>query len=1040
MSQRICLFVLFLAGCGGGVSVAVSPSVAQVAIGQGATFTATVTGSSNTAVTWLVTEGLLGGAVDSSGHYTAPGSTGTFHVVATSAADTSKSATAVVTVVAGSGITVSISPSSAALPAGGTQTFSATVNGTTNTAVAWSVAEGANGGSVSGGLYTAPATPGTYHVVATSAADPTQSATATVTVVSSTTPVVLISPQAVTVPVGQTQQFTATVVNTTPGVSWAVAEGAPGGSIDANGLYTAPATPGTYHVAAASTASPSTSAIATVTVSTSGISISINPATVNVAASGSQPFVATVSGNANTAVTWSVLEGSAGGSISAGGIYSAPAAGGFYHVVATSQADTNRQASAAVNVVSLTLSPTSANLVSGTTQTFTAAVAGLTNPTLVWSVQEADGGTLATTSATTATYTAPFVQGTFHVVAASQALPSFKAVAPVTVTAPPVFVTLAPSFTVLAPSGTQTFTGQIVNGTGTLLWGTDGGTISDAGFYTAPTAPGDYTITATLAGGTANATAIARVVPDGGYTLSGTVAYAGSRTGRVYIVVNHSTAPSTPQPFGGLNGTSLAAPGPYAIRGVADNGAVVVGAYMDVLGTGDFNAAIDPSATVQVNLPLGGSVPTLTLTDPAPPAPAAPKLFTPVPGNTSVLVFYGGVYTAAGLNAADHYNLYWTSDNTTPGPGNAGASVYSLRAGLFFNTANGPESIAVVNSSLAAPLVNGTPYLFAMTAVANGQEGPISNVVAAQVGLPTTGVAVSGSVSWSGFSATGPAYLILFGQSTTQQTTTFIRVAAPLTSPQAFSFPAVVADTYQLAGYIDQDGNGEFDNADPYNFSSPTPIVVGGTAVTGQSLAFTSGNSVPSVYTTHSGTPADPFYSLGEFVAPNGKQPVMATVTSGPNVKGPIDLAIDGFSSSFNGGQSLGPVLPAVGNSALYNFQVTYTDGSSETLTSSPSAVLAESALNTPVGTASSGVPTFSWSAPSPAPALQYFYQLVVFDVVGNILWAPQFNSSTTAVLYNADNTASLTTLTSGASYGWTLTTTDVKNNSSTASAFFTVP
>ena len=50
-------------------------------------------------------------------------------------------------------------------------------------AVTWSVQEGAPGGSVTAaGVYTAPGTAGTYHLVATSQADATKSATATVTV------------------------------------------------------------------------------------------------------------------------------------------------------------------------------------------------------------------------------------------------------------------------------------------------------------------------------------------------------------------------------------------------------------------------------------------------------------------------------------------------------------------------------------------------------------------------------------------------------------------------------------------------------------------------------------------------------------------------------------------------------------------------------------------------------------------------------------------------------------------------------------------
>src|SRR5579871_4247887 len=77
---------------GGVITVTISPTTATVAPGATRGFTATVTGTSNTAVTWAVQEGSSGGSINTNGVYTAPGSAGTFHVVATSAADTTKTA------------------------------------------------------------------------------------------------------------------------------------------------------------------------------------------------------------------------------------------------------------------------------------------------------------------------------------------------------------------------------------------------------------------------------------------------------------------------------------------------------------------------------------------------------------------------------------------------------------------------------------------------------------------------------------------------------------------------------------------------------------------------------------------------------------------------------------------------------------------------------------------------------------------------------------------------------------------------------------
>jgi len=78
-----------------------------------------------------------------------------------------------------SSVHVDVSPKSVTLAANGSQSFTATVTGTTNTAVAWSATGGTIGGD---GSYRAPATGGGYVVRATSVADPTKSATATVMV------------------------------------------------------------------------------------------------------------------------------------------------------------------------------------------------------------------------------------------------------------------------------------------------------------------------------------------------------------------------------------------------------------------------------------------------------------------------------------------------------------------------------------------------------------------------------------------------------------------------------------------------------------------------------------------------------------------------------------------------------------------------------------------------------------------------------------------------------------------------------------------
>lgn len=78
---------------------------------------------------------------------------------------------------------VSVTPASVSVALGGSQDFVCTVSGSaTDKSCTWTVVE-AGGGSIStAGRYTAPATPGTYHVQATAVADATKSALATVTV------------------------------------------------------------------------------------------------------------------------------------------------------------------------------------------------------------------------------------------------------------------------------------------------------------------------------------------------------------------------------------------------------------------------------------------------------------------------------------------------------------------------------------------------------------------------------------------------------------------------------------------------------------------------------------------------------------------------------------------------------------------------------------------------------------------------------------------------------------------------------------------
>src|SRR5271167_181684 len=88
--------------------------------------------------------------------------------------------------------------------------------------------------------------------------------------VTTATSAVAISPTADTLGPNSVRQFVATISGPDAAVTWRLEEGEAGGSITSAGVYSAPPTPGIFHVSASSTAQPADSATATVTVVNSG--------------------------------------------------------------------------------------------------------------------------------------------------------------------------------------------------------------------------------------------------------------------------------------------------------------------------------------------------------------------------------------------------------------------------------------------------------------------------------------------------------------------------------------------------------------------------------------------------------------------------------------------------------------------------------------------------------------------------------------------------------------------------------------------------
>lgn len=160
------------------VQVAVSPSAVSVPPGAQQQFSALVSGTSNTAVTWSASSG----SIAASGLYTAPGNAGTYTITAVSNSDPSKSASALAVVSAPQPVTVSISPANASVSEGSPLQFTAAVSGMSNTAVTWAVTRG-SGTITQSGLYTAPKAAESDAITATSQGDSTKSSTASINVV-----------------------------------------------------------------------------------------------------------------------------------------------------------------------------------------------------------------------------------------------------------------------------------------------------------------------------------------------------------------------------------------------------------------------------------------------------------------------------------------------------------------------------------------------------------------------------------------------------------------------------------------------------------------------------------------------------------------------------------------------------------------------------------------------------------------------------------------------------------------------------------------
>ncbi len=111
-----------------------------------------------------------------------------------------------------------------------------------------------------------------------------------------------------------------------------------------------------------------------------GAPLDVSPADVSLTAGATAPLTAAVAGSSNTAISWTVAEGSAGGTVSSSGLYTAPSTSGTYHVVATSRADPTKTATVTISVSAPTPGPTNPWALVGTKHLYVATTGSDSNP------------------------------------------------------------------------------------------------------------------------------------------------------------------------------------------------------------------------------------------------------------------------------------------------------------------------------------------------------------------------------------------------------------------------------------------------------------------------------------------------------------------------------------------------------------------------------------------------------------------------------------------------------------------------------------
>jgi hypothetical protein len=529
----------------------------------------------------------------------------------------------------------------------------------------------------------------------------------------------------------------------------------------------------------------------------------------------------------------------------------------------------------------------------------------------------------------------------------------------------------------------------------------------------------------------------------GGDTVTGAVSYSGMKTGKIYLALINTSGCAI-----GTQGTSISAAGTYTIHGVPP-GTYNLEAFMDTLGYGALNAA-DPSGSVNsININATNySVSTLILSDPAQVTLTAPTL-TGVAGFNAGAVAQFKPITSSGTELPTSYTLQWSYS----------PAFTSVAGSQTFPAVGENVNVWFVNETTHPELSNGSVFYFRAYGTAPGTPvGPYSTTTSAvTIGAPSAGSAVSGAVTFTG-TATGPLYAGFYNQDDSSTSPYLEAIPSPV-SMQAYSVdvPNNPYAVYIPVGVIDQNNDGLIDPGDITNVNfQGGPITVNGT-LSNQGLTLPSGNVLANVVTQHYLSGSSQTYALYFNLNWAAKLPVSVTLlpsynADGANVPAPMDIASCAVSSTnCNDGQggyqiyfNLGTTAPTVGDT--YNFDITYSDGSTGTIVATVTNVVATFATNLNTTGSNRTTPTFSWADPSCSGCSNYTYEFYMSGPSGTI-WSVPGNSNglapgTTSLTWPTDptdpsNTPSVGSLTTGTTYYWSVTAQDNNYNSSTTTVTY---